>query len=290
MSGDLGTTDPFGGDRVVPGDSFLFTCHAFAYQDFARRLPPGARVLDLACGEGYGAQILADAGHVVVALDLEADVVCAASGRYRSPRFVAGDAVRLPFADGAFDAVGALQTIEHLPAAAPFLAECARVLRDDGVCYLTTPNIAMLPATASKEFNPWHLRDFTPGELASELAPFFGDIRLFGQSLDESLPRVQTLLRLARSEWEVVDRVARVERTVRHFPGPIRVRLRRWLLRASGVHAWPNPAAEAARREIRPEDFRATGDADDSGCTIAVCARPSPRAMGVEPQRFGDGA
>jgi ubiquinone/menaquinone biosynthesis C-methylase UbiE len=180
-------------------------------------------VLDLACGEGYGAQILAEAGHTVVALDLEAAVVVDARTRYLGPSFVAGDALRLPFADGVFDAVGALQTIEHLPEAAPFLAECSRVLKPVGLCYLTTPNIAQLPDTASKEFNPWHLRDFTPPELAAECERWFTDVRLYGQMMDESLPRVQRLLELAQNEWQVVDRVARVERLVRRLPGPLRV-------------------------------------------------------------------
>lgn len=270
---DLGAAEVFGQDRVYPDDSFLFVCHLWGYRDFAARVPAGSRVLDLACGDGYGAQVLADAGHTVVALDLEALVVVDASRRYAGPTFVGGDALRLPFADASFDAVGALQTIEHVPDAAPFLAECARVLRPGGLCYLTTPNIDALPATASKEFNPWHLRDFTPPELAAECEAFFGDVALYGQMLDESLPRVQELLARAAEEWKVVDKVATVERVVRRLPGPARVRLRRLLLRAA-VGPWPNPAAEAARRAIRPEDFRAEGAADRSGCTIAVCTKP----------------
>lgn len=271
---DPGAADLFGQDRVYPEDSFLFVCHLWGYQDFAARLRPRSRVLDLACGEGYGAQVLADAGHDVIALDLETGVVTDARTRYAGPAFVAGDALALPFAAGSFDAVGALQTIEHVPDAAPFLAGCARVLRPDGLAYFTTPNIAQLPDTASKEFNPWHLRDFTPPELAAECDRWFGEVKLYGQMLDESLPRAQRLLQLARREWEVVDRVARVERAVRRMPGPLRVRMRSLLLRAAGVGRWPNPAAESARRAIRPEDFRAEAPAERSGCTVAVCRRP----------------
>ncbi|MFP5225474.1 MAG: class I SAM-dependent methyltransferase [Actinomycetota bacterium] len=271
---DSGAADIFGQDRVYPEESFLFVCHLWGYHDLASRLAPGSLILDLACGEGYGAQALSDAGHTVVALDLEAGVVADASTRYTGPSFVAGDALRLPFADRSFDAVGALQTIEHLAEASPFLAECARVLRPDGLCYLTTPNIAQLPETASKEFNPWHLRDFTPPELAAECAAWFEEVNLYGQMLDESLPRVQRLLELARREWEVVDRVARVERMVRRLPGPMRVRLRPLLLRVAGVGDWPHPDAEAARRAIEPSDFHAEDAADRSGCTIAVCGRP----------------
>jgi len=277
-----GAPDVFGQDRVYPEDSFLFICHLWAYRDFASRLAPGSLVLDLACGEGYGASELAHAGHRVVAVDVEAPVVLEADRRYGPiqqdstadrpvPRFVAADAFRLPFPDETFDAVGALQTIEHVRETREFVSECARVLKPGGMAYLTTPNIARLPATASKEFNPWHLRDFTPQELHAELASGFSQVELYGQVLDESLPRVQELLKLARSEWEVVDRVARIERVVRRFPGPVRVAARRLAYRLTGVGAWPNPAAERARRAIRAEDFHAAPDPDASGCTVAIC-------------------
>jgi ubiquinone/menaquinone biosynthesis C-methylase UbiE len=268
----VGAADLYGQDRVYPSDSFLFTCHLWAYRDLASRLQPGSRVLDLACGEGYGTRELASAGLDVIGLDLEPPVLVEAARRY-GQMFVAGDAFRLPFPDATFDAVGALQTIEHVSATREFVAECARVLKPNGLAYLTTPNIAQLPATASKEFNPWHLRDFTPAELQAELAPHFSVTELFGQVLDESLPRVQRLLDLARKEWEVVDRVAQVERLVRKLPGPLRVRARKLLYQLKGVGAWPNPQAEAARNAIKPEDFRAAPDPDASGCTIAICRR-----------------
>jgi SAM-dependent methyltransferase len=268
-----GAADIYGQDRVYPSDSFLFTCHLWAYRDLASRVDEGALVLDLACGEGYGASELASTGHRVIGLDLEAPVLIEAARRYPRATFVAGDAFRLPFPDGVFDAVGALQTIEHVSATGAFVAECARVLKPGGIAYLTTPNIAQLPATASKEFNHWHLRDFTPAELASELDPHFASVELFGQVLDESLPRVRALLDLARREWAVVGRVASVERIVRRLPGPVRVRARKLLYRAAGVGAWPNPDAEAARSAIRPEDFHAAPDPDASGCTIAICRR-----------------
>ena len=252
----------------------MFVCHLFGYLDFASRLEPGTRVLDLACGEGYGAAVLADRVGSCVGLDLTPALLAESAARYPGASFVAGDAFRLPFADGSFGAVGALQVIEHVTDTAGFVAEMARVVRDDGIAYVTTPNIDRLPATASKEFNPHHLRDFTPPELSAALSSSFEEVRMYGQVLDESLPRVQRLLEGARREWELIPRVERVERTVRRLPGPLRVRLRRALLRARGVRAWPLPDAEAARGEIKAEDFVARAPASESGNTIAVCARP----------------
>lgn len=267
--------DVFGADRVYPDGSFMFQCHLFGYLDLAARLPAGARVLDLACGEGYGAAVLAARGHTVIGLDLEPPVLVAAATRYRAARFVAGDALRLPYPDATFDAVGALQVIEHLYArdTDPFLAEIVRVLKPGGLLYVTTPNIDQLPETAGKEFNPHHLRDFTPSSLQEVLRRRFDDVALYGQMLDESLDRVQRLFTAAEREWAVVAQVTHIERAVRRLPGPLRVRARRWWLRISGIKQWPLPDAEAARNEIRAEDFRAAEPADASGCTIAIARR-----------------
>lgn len=270
-----GGADTFGADRVYPDGSFMFQCHLFGYLDMAARLPASARVLDLACGEGYGAAVLAARGHSVIGVDLEAPVLIAAASRYRAARFVAGDAMRLPFADATFDAIGALQVIEHVTDAQtdPLLVEAARVLKPGGLLYVTTPNIDKLPATASKEFNPHHFRDFNPAMLDEVLARRFSDVCLFGQMLDESLDRVQRLFSAAEREWALVDRVEKVERRVRGLPGPVRVRARRWLLRAAGISQWPLPEGDAARDEIRAEDFRATPPATESGNIIAVARR-----------------
>jgi SAM-dependent methyltransferase len=265
----------FGADRVYPDGSFMFQCHLFGYMDLAARLPERARVLDLACGEGYGAAVLAARGHTVVGVDLEAPVLQDAATRYRAATFTAGDALRLPFADATFDAIGALQVIEHLPDefTDPMLVEIARVLKPGGLLYVTTPNIDKLPATASKEFNPHHFRDFNPATLEAVLRRRFTDVTLFGQMLDESLERVQRLFKAAEREWALIGRVERVERRVRFLPGPLRVRARRWLLRAAGIPRWPLPEGDAARDEIRAEDFRAAPPATESGNIIAIARR-----------------
>ena len=66
---------------------------------------PGERVLDLAAGTGTSSEPFADAGATVVPTDLSLGMLRVGKRRRPASTFVAGDALRLPYADGAFDAV-----------------------------------------------------------------------------------------------------------------------------------------------------------------------------------------
>lgn len=98
----------------------------------------GRMVLDLGSGPGHYAGALERAGATVVALDLDtADVRAVAE---RGLRGVCGDAARLPFPDGAFDAVFSSNLLEHVPATAPVLDEVARVLKPGGWAWVSWTN------------------------------------------------------------------------------------------------------------------------------------------------------
>ena len=106
---------------------------------------PGERVLDLAAGTGTSSEPFAHAGATVVPTDLSLGML--AIGRRRRPAlaFVAADALQLPYADGAFDAVTisfGLRNVEDTQAA---LAEMHRVTRPGGrlvVCEFSSPTWA----------------------------------------------------------------------------------------------------------------------------------------------------
>jgi demethylmenaquinone methyltransferase/2-methoxy-6-polyprenyl-1,4-benzoquinol methylase len=113
----------------------------------ALQLSPGERVLDVAAGTGVSTAELARSGAQAVASDFSLGMLTA--GRRRAGRrqlpFVAADALHLPFADAAFDAVTisfGLRNVADVPAA---LAEFARVTRPGGrlvVCEFSHPTLA----------------------------------------------------------------------------------------------------------------------------------------------------
>lgn len=157
----------------------------------------GRRVLDLGCGKGRFAGILAARGARVVGLDVSAAMLAGADGS--SLHRVQGSARRLPFAPASFDAAVAVEVFEHLDPAAldATLAEAARVLRPGGILVIVDKNVlAMnaqrpwLPAAAVKWLDerrglwmypangPVRERWFRPGMLRRKLGAWFPQVRV----------------------------------------------------------------------------------------------------------------
>jgi SAM-dependent methyltransferase len=150
--------------------------HAHRYA-FAASVLEGRRVLDLACGAGYGTRILRAAGAEVVALDL--DRGCA---RAAGPPALCGRAERLPLGDASLDAVVCFEAIEHVPEPARVLDEIARVLARSGVAFLSTPDRAIYTERAGNR-NPHHVAELDRAEFAALLRERFAHFELYGQSV-----------------------------------------------------------------------------------------------------------
>jgi len=99
--------------------------------------------------------------------------------------FVVCDGGHLPFGPSRFDLVTSFETLEHLEERGHFLAEIRRVLVEDGVLLLSTPNAHHTRPVDGRPRNPYHMHEYDPGELRRELCRFFGWVELSGQVLDE---------------------------------------------------------------------------------------------------------
>lgn len=126
---------------------------------FAAGFVNEGRVLDCACGVGYGTAILADAPRrpaTLVGADIDASAVEYARRRYGSERitFKVSDGAQLDDADG-FDTIVSLETVEHVPEPRALLSNFTRLLRPHGTL------VASGPVTPSVDVNPYHLHDFT---------------------------------------------------------------------------------------------------------------------------------
>ena len=115
------------------------------------------RVLDLGCGAGPYAEALRASGRA--AYGVEYNPAAAAMARGRGVPVARADARRLPFGDGAFDSVLAVEVLEHIPDVEAALAECARVARVNVV--LSVPNASVIPHLNGAGVVPWHLLEAT---------------------------------------------------------------------------------------------------------------------------------
>lgn len=138
----------------------------------------GGRVLDAGCGEGYGAALLAASGTArVVGLDYDTTAIRHADRRYDDLACVQGNLVQTGFADGSFDLVVSLQTVEHLWDQRQFVAECRRILARTGTLVLSTPNRMTFPSG-----NWYHTNELTAKELVALVEPELEVVELHGLS------------------------------------------------------------------------------------------------------------
>jgi 2-polyprenyl-3-methyl-5-hydroxy-6-metoxy-1,4-benzoquinol methylase len=166
------------GERLIPEHrrgELVYAEHLARYR-LAAQLAPGRRVLDVACGEGYGTSLLASARATsIVGADIDAATVEHVRSQYGLEAHEA-DIRSLPFEDEAFDLVVSFETIEHVEDPERALDELARVLGPDGLMLISTPN-----ASQSLVENEFHVREFGHREFVTLLRERFSDVRLLFQ-------------------------------------------------------------------------------------------------------------
>lgn len=175
---------PFTGERYTPECAREIASEHWHRYAFARPLAHGRRVLDAACGEGYGSALLAAAGGDVLGLDIDAGVVDHARTRYADVpglRFDRADATRLDaYADGAFDLILSFETLEHVREQERLLDGFARLLAPGGLLLVSTPDKRSY-TDLTGEVNPHHVRELYRDEFEALLSARFPARRLYAQ-------------------------------------------------------------------------------------------------------------
>lgn len=172
------------GERCVPWapDVQVVYEHFHRYM-WAARVVEGRRVLDLGSGEGFGASILAGSATHVVGIDVDERTVEHSKLNYGGANleFHVGSALDLStFEDGSFGAVVAFEIIEHVQDQERVLDEVARVLGDDGILVVSTPD-RRLYSEATGQNNPFHERELTLEEFQELLGSHFPHVEGWGQ-------------------------------------------------------------------------------------------------------------
>ena len=177
------TTDlAWTGERFVPGvtgDTLLEHLHRYA---LAQLLAPGKRVLDMACGEGYGSYMLAARAASVIGVDIAEEAIVHAREKYSAGNleFRQGDCTDLPLPDASVDLVVCFETLEHHGEHDAMLAELRRVLTPDGVLLLSTPDRRHY--SDERDYaNPFHVRELYADEFRQLVSTYFPHADFYGQ-------------------------------------------------------------------------------------------------------------
>ncbi len=186
-------------DRHNPNDNnYLSIQHIERYLFAQKLLTPGLKVLDIACGTGYGTAILREHGCDVLGADLDEVQVVQNRKNWRYENFQTADVLNLPFDKESFDAVVTFETIEHVVDGQRFLSEMYRVLKPSGLFICSTPNIAYTSHPT------YHVKEYEPEEFFKLVETQFGEIQRYGQYFKFS-DRFRDLYR-----WRVRNRLIKL--------------------------------------------------------------------------------
>src|SRR6185369_7306887 len=160
----------------VPEENYWYRRHLVVYEWIRRRVG-GLRVIDMACGEGYGSDVLSRSAASVVGVDANPEAHEHAKARYSRPGLRFERNMIQLFAEPA-DAVVFLQTIEHVQDPDELLEHFKRI---SGVAYISTPNVLTLaPPGAERSGNPWHVHEYRAEEFRALCEAHFDRVDLYG--------------------------------------------------------------------------------------------------------------
>jgi SAM-dependent methyltransferase len=193
----------------VPEENYWYRRHLVVYEWIAQRVR-GRRVVDLACGEGYGTAVLARTAAQVTGVDANPEAFEHARLKY------AGERVRIERDlverwQGDVDCVVFLQTIEHVHDPDAVLEHVRALIGADGVAFVSTPNVLTLaPAGQARSGNPWHLVEYRPEEFRSLCSRHFASVALYGLHHARMLRAHQVAIE--RLGWDRIHAALRITR------------------------------------------------------------------------------
>lgn len=174
------------GERFLPwaGEADIHYEHLHRYA-FASQFAKGKKVLDLASGEGYGAYMYAQTAEYVLGVDIDKQSIKHARSRYmrKNLQFKIGDMTNVPVEDEkVFDVIVCYEAIEHIKQHEKLISEVKRLLKEDGLFIVSTPN--KLHYTDETDYhNPFHPKELYFDEFRDLINSSFKNVAFYGQRI-----------------------------------------------------------------------------------------------------------
>lgn len=169
--------------------------HLNRYEEALRFLPTNGKILDIACGSGFGSNFLSEKGYDVIGGDISGEAIEACKKKYTSNKFEVCDGTKLSFENETFDSVVSFETIEHTTAFNEMLEEFKRVTKKSGVVLISTPNI-VINSPSGKVTNPFHTQEWNYEDLQKILKRHFPYVDLYGQQYNRYKNKAKLNFRL----------------------------------------------------------------------------------------------
>lgn len=139
-------------------------------------------ILDIACGEGYGTQLLSKVAKRAIGMDISAEAIRHASSKYvnQNISFQVAEAHNIPLSDCSIDVVVSFETIEHHDKHEDMIKEIIRILRPDGLLILSSPDKKYYSQIRNYT-NPFHVKELTKDELIELISKYFAHTEYIAQ-------------------------------------------------------------------------------------------------------------
>lgn len=209
------------------GDITNITLQDIARYEFVLPYVKNKKVLDIACGTGWGTMMILSQGNAteVFGVDIDKETIDTNKkkyGEFKNQFFICSSCYNINFEDNTFDVSISIETLEHLDNPKKFLAELKRVTKPNGLIIISTPL-----NNSDQRFNPsnpFHIREYNEKELREMFNEYFSDFNFYYQ---------QNLL---KKNWltRITDRILSDNSLIRKFfksliPNKLIRRLRKFL-------------------------------------------------------------
>jgi 2-polyprenyl-3-methyl-5-hydroxy-6-metoxy-1,4-benzoquinol methylase len=144
-------------ETFIINDTMIEHLHRYA---LTKNLVKDLVVLDIACGEGYGSNLMAQEAKLVIGVDIDKETVSAAQGKYKKENlsYKEGSTSNIPCQNDFFDIVVSFETIEHHNEHEQMIAEIKRVLKPEGILIISTPDKKQYSDIPNYQ-NPFHIKE-----------------------------------------------------------------------------------------------------------------------------------
>lgn len=171
----------------------LFQKHLFAYKLAKHYIKKGYNILEIGCGDGYGANYLAENDINVIGIDVDKHSINYAQRKYQKNTlsFHLYDGENINYEPHSFDMVISFQVMEHVENINLFLENIKKMLKQNGLFLITTPNRTYRLCPGQPPDNPYHLREYDSTTLKEAITSIMPDTNIYGITAEDEVLNIE---------------------------------------------------------------------------------------------------